>query len=86
MPSQGNYRTQQHTCVSTSLEPRSPHTVNGSFAAPNGLVCELPPEAAEAGLFATFTGSTGKVRCNLGEAAFKHAQPSANFTVFVHFQ
>jgi hypothetical protein len=67
MPSQGNYRTQQHTCVSTSLKPRSPHTVNGSFAAPNGLVCELPPEAAEAGVFATFTDSTGKVRCNLGE-------------------
>jgi len=61
-------------------------SVNGSFAAPNGLVCELPPEAAEAGLFATFTGSTGKVRCNLGEAAFKHAPPSADFTAFVHFQ
>lgn len=61
-------------------------SVNGSFAAPNGLVCELPPEAAEAGLLATFTGMTGKVRCNLGEAAFKHAPPSADFTAFVHFQ
>jgi hypothetical protein len=61
-------------------------SVNGSLAAPNGLVFELPPEAAQAGLFAAFTGFTSKVRCNLGEAAFKHAPPSADYTAFVHFQ
>jgi hypothetical protein len=61
-------------------------SVNGSFAPPNGLVFELQSEAAEAGLYAAFSGSTGKVRCNLGEAPFKHAPPSADFTGFVHFQ
>ncbi len=61
-------------------------SVNGSFAAPNGLVFELVPEAVRDGLFAAITGSSGKVCCNLDEAAFKHAPPSADFTAFVHFQ
>ena len=61
-------------------------SVNGSFAAPNGVVFELAPEAVRDGLFAAITGYSGKVRCNLGEAAFKHALPSADFTAFVHFQ
>ena len=61
-------------------------SVNGSFAAPNGVVFGLAPEAVRDGLFAAITGSSGKVRCNLGEAAFKHAPPSADFTAFVHFQ
>jgi hypothetical protein len=61
-------------------------SVNGSFAAPNGVVFELAPEAVCDGLFAAITGFSGKVRCNLGEAAFKHAPPSADFTAFVHFQ
>jgi len=61
-------------------------SVNGSFAAPNGVVFELAPEAVRDGLFAAITGHAGKVRCNLGEAAFKHAPPSADFTAFVHFQ
>jgi hypothetical protein len=61
-------------------------SVNGSFAAPNGVVFGLAPEAVRDGLFAAITGSSGKLRCNLGEAAFKHAPPSADFTAFVHFQ
>ena len=62
-------------------------SVNGSFAPPNGLVFELPPDAAAPdGLFAALTGQTGSVRCNLGAAPFKHAPPSADFAAFVHFQ
>ena len=61
-------------------------SVNGSFAAPNGVVFELAPEDVRDGLFAAITGSSGKLRCNLGEGAFKHAPPSADFTAFVHFQ
>ena len=62
-------------------------SVNGSFAPPNGLVFELPPDAAAPdGLFAALTGSSGSVRCNLGAAPFQHAPPSADFAAFVHFQ
>ena len=61
-------------------------SVNGSFAAPNGVVFDLAPEAVRDGLFAAITGKTCKGRCNLGEIAFKHAPPSADFTAFVHFQ
>ena len=61
--------------------------VNGSFAPPNGLVFELPPDAAApGGLFAALTGFSGSVRCNLGASPFQHAPPSTDFTAFVHFQ
>jgi len=73
--------------LACDLEAMRVHvSVNGSFAAPNGVVFELAPKAVRDGLFAAITGKTCKVRCNLGEAAFKHAPPSADFTAFVHFQ
>ncbi len=37
-------------------------SLNGSFAAPNGVVFELAPDAVGDGLFAAFSGKTGKVR------------------------
>ena len=73
--------------LACDLEAMRVHvSVNGSFAAPKGVVFELAPKAVRDGLFAAITGKTCKVRCNLGEAAFKHAPPSADFTAFVHFQ
>ena len=62
-------------------------SVNGSFAPPNGLVLEVPADAAAPdGLFAARTVSSGSVRCNLGAAPFQYAPPSADFAAFVHFQ
>ena len=60
-------------------------SVNGSFAAPNGVVFELAPDAVCDGLFAACTGATGKVRYNLGEVPFKHAPPSPDFVAFSKF-
>jgi len=50
-------------------------SVNGDFSGPNGLVFDIDAEAS-GGLFAAFTGDLGQVRCNLGEAGFKHLLPS----------
>ena len=61
-------------------------SVNGSFAAPNGVVFELDPDAAGDGLFAALTGSNGKVRYNLGEAPFKHAPPATDYQAFAAFE
>ena len=61
-------------------------SVNGSFAAPNGAVFELDPDAVHDGLFAAFSGASGKVRYNLGEAPFKHAPPAADYQAFAAFE
>ena len=61
-------------------------SVNGSFAAPNGAVFELDPDAVHDGLFAAFSGKSGKVRYNLGEAPFKHAPPAADYQAFAAFE
>jgi ankyrin repeat protein len=60
-------------------------SVNGSFAVPNGLVFQLAPDAVGDGLFAAFSGQTGKVRFNLGEADFRHAPPAADCQEYVAF-
>jgi hypothetical protein len=57
------------------------------FAAPHGVVFELAPDAVGEGLFAAFTGSSGKVRFNLGpEARFRHAPPAADFQAYAEFE
>ena len=61
-------------------------SLNGSFAAPNGVVFELAPDAVGDGLFAAFTGSRGKVCFNLGEADFRHAPPAADFQPYAVFE
>jgi len=61
-------------------------SLNGSFAAPRGVVFQLAPDAVGDGLFAAFTGNTGKVRFNLGEADFRHAPPAADFQAFAAFE
>ena len=58
-------------------------SINGSVEAPNGCVFELAVDRVQHGLFAAFTGSSGKVRCNLGVTPFKYAPPSADFKAFV---
>ena len=60
-------------------------SVNGSFAAPNGVVFELAPDAVRDGLFAAFSGHTGKVRYNFGEVPFQYAPPSADYQAFASF-
>jgi len=67
------------------LEMKMHVSVNGCFGAPNGLVFHLDADTVQHGLFAAFTGSSGKVQCNLGAAPFQHAPPSANFKAFVDF-
>ena len=57
-----------------------------SFAAPNGVVFELAPDAVADGLFAAFSGYRGKMRFNLGESAFRHAPPAADFQAFAEFE
>jgi hypothetical protein len=61
-------------------------SVNGSFAAPNGVVFKLAPDAVGVGLFAAFSGLTGKVRFNIDEAPFRHAPPAADFQAFAEFE
>ena len=61
-------------------------SLNGSFAAPHGVVFELAPDAAAEGLFAAFSGKTGKVRFNLNEADFRHAPPAADFQAYAAFE
>ena len=60
-------------------------SVNGSFEAPNGHVFDLARERVGNGLFAAFTGSKGKVRYNLGEAAWRYQPPGAGFVAFSQF-
>ena len=60
-------------------------SVNGNFAAPNGVVFELAPDAVRNGLFAVFSGMSGKVCYNFGEAPFKHAPPAADYQAFAAF-
>ena len=60
-------------------------SVNGCFDAPNGLLFTLSPDGVRDGLFAAFTGSTGKLHYNLGESPFKHVAPSADYKGFVEF-
>jgi hypothetical protein len=57
-------------------------SVNGSFESPNGLVFKLTPGAVQGGLFAAFTGSTGVLRYNLGQAPFTYAPPSSDYIGF----
>ena len=61
-------------------------SLNGSFAAPNGVVFELASDAVGDGLFAAFSGKTGKVRYNLGEAPLRYAPPAADFQAFAAFE
>jgi hypothetical protein len=61
-------------------------SLNGSFAVPHGVVFELAPDAAAEGLFAAFSGKTGKVRFNLNEADFRHAPPAADFQAYAAFE
>jgi hypothetical protein len=60
-------------------------SVNGSFAPPNGLVFELAPHAVHGGLFAAFSGKSGELRYNLGQAPFKYAAPSSEYVGFSQF-
>jgi len=60
-------------------------SVNGSFAPPNGLVFELAPHAVHGGLFAVFSGGSGELRYNLGQAPFKYAAPSSEYVGFSQF-
>ena len=57
-------------------------SLNGSFAAPNGDVFQLAPDAVGDGLFAAFSGISGTVRYNLGEVPFRHAPPAADFQAY----
>jgi hypothetical protein len=60
-------------------------SVNGTFDEPNGLIFELSSDDVHEGLFAAFTGVSGKVRYNLGQTPFKHAPPSSDFKGFISF-
>ena len=72
--------------LACDLESMQLHvSVNGSFAAPNGVVFALDPDTVRDGLFAAFTGYQGKLRYNLGAAPFTHAAPSADYKGFVEF-
>ena len=60
-------------------------SLNGSFDPPNGVVFELASDDVQDGLFAAFTGGSGRVRCNLGRAEpFRHAPPGDDFRAFAH--
>lgn len=65
-------------------------SVHGSFApqknVTNNAVFELAPDAVGDGLFAAFSGKTGKVRFNLGEAPFRYAPPAAEYQAFADFK
>ena len=71
-------------CDLTSMQMHV--SVNGSFVAPNGVVFELNPDSAGDSLFAAFSGSSGKVRYNFGEAPFQHAPPAADYQAFAAFE
>ena len=60
-------------------------SLNGSFDPPTGVVFELAYNDVQDGLFAAFTGDSGRVRCNLGRAEpFRHAPPGDDFRAFAH--
>ena len=60
-------------------------SLNGDFSAPNGCVFEIDVEECS-GLFAALSADNGKVRYNLGEAAFKHGAPAGcDYTAFRDF-
>ena len=60
-------------------------SLNGDFSAPNGCVFEIDVEECS-GLFAALSANNGKVRYNLGEAAFKHGAPAGcDYTAFRDF-
>jgi hypothetical protein len=60
-------------------------SLNGSFDPPNGVVFELASDDVQDGLFAAFSGDSGRVRCNLGRAEpFRHAPPGDDFRAFAH--
>ena len=60
-------------------------SLNGSFDPPNGVVFELASDDVQDGLFAAFTGKSGRMRCNLGRAEpFRHAPPGDDFRAFAH--
>jgi hypothetical protein len=61
-------------------------SLNGSFAAPHGIVFDLAADAVGDGLFVAFSGSHGKVRYNLGEVSFRHAPPAVDFQAFAEFE
>ena len=54
----------------------------GIFATPHGVVFEIAPGAVGEGLFAAFSGHSGKVCFNLGGASFKYAPPATDFAAF----
>ena len=58
----------------------------GRDAGAFGVVFELAPDAVRDGLFAALTGSSGKVRFNLGESAFRHAPPAVDFQAYAAFE
>ena len=60
-------------------------SVNGSFAAPNGVVYKFPQDAVCDGLFAAFSSGGGKVHYNLGQVAFEYTPPSDDYKGFVDF-
>jgi hypothetical protein len=58
------------------------YSLNGSFAAPNGVVFEFAPDAVGDGLFAAFRGISSTGRYNLGEVPLRHAPPAADFQAY----
>ena len=72
--------------LACDLENNQIHvSVNGNFDTPNGVVFKLSSEDVNQGLFAAFTGVSGKVRYNLGQISFKHAPPSSEYKGFILF-
>jgi hypothetical protein len=61
-------------------------SLNGSFAAPHGVVFVLAPEAVGDGLVAAFSGSYSKVRYNVCEAPFRHTPPAVDFQAYAAFE
>ena len=60
-------------------------SLNGDFSAPNDCMFDIDTKNCK-GLFAAFTAGNGKVRYNLGEAAFAHRPPTgSDYTAFHDF-
>ena len=71
--------------LACDLEEMQIHvSVNGEFAAPNGVVFKLAPDAVGDGLFAAFSGLKGKVRYNLGD--FTYDPPAKDFFPLLYVQ
>jgi hypothetical protein len=61
--------------LACDLEKMQIHvSLNGSFAAPHGVVFVPAPDSVGDGLLVAFSGYSGKVCYNLGEAAFRHTR------------